>query len=73
MNERDQEILDLLFNGWSTTFVEEFLELSPGVVLERLSAVARERGLYDPDSLFRPVSRLIYLEAKRRGLLKGWP
>lgn len=72
VHEGDQEILDLLMDGFFPHSVEEFLGLSEGVVSERLLAMARERGLHHGP--WRPSLRLIYLEAKRRGLLgKRWP
>lgn len=72
MHERDEEILDLLMQGFFPHSVELFLGLSEGVVIERLQAMAREQGIFGGP--WRPAMRLIYLEAKRRGLLgKRWP
>jgi hypothetical protein len=65
---KKKKILDLMMDGLHLEQIADILKCSEGNVKHHLKGIYRENGI-EWSGPFIPSLRLVYLEARRRGLL----
>jgi len=68
ITEREQEVIDLLLEGYRLSAIADMLSIAPSTVNKHVQAIYEKRGLSKQNIVYDPRVRLVVDEMKRRRL-----